>query len=84
MTDQRIYTFPRLLHIAYILCKVIVIKSSFTNSRKVQYFISINILLISISGKEKLILYPYRFSNPLVMHDFDSLILCLDNVARVY
>ena len=65
MTDQRIYTFPRILHIAYILCKIIVIKSSFTNSRKVQYFISINFVLISISGKEKLLLYPYKFSNSL-------------------
>ena len=65
MTDQRIYTFLSLLHIAYILGKIIAIKSSFINSRKVQYFICINFLLISISGKEKIILNPYRFSNSL-------------------
>ena len=65
MTDQRIYTVPSLFHIAYILRKIIVIRFSFTNSRKVQNFISIKFILISITRKEKLILNPYRFSNSL-------------------
>ena len=65
MTDQCIYTFPSLFQVAYILCKIIVIKCSFTNSGKVQYFISIEFILVSITRKEKLILGPYRFSNSL-------------------
>ena len=58
MIDQRIYTFPSLFHIAYILRKIIVIKCSFTNSRKVQNFISVKFILISITRKEKVILNP--------------------------
>ena len=65
MTDQCIYTFPSLFHVAYILCKIIVIKCSFTNLGKVQYFISIEFILVSITRKEKLILGPYGFSNSL-------------------
>ena len=64
VTNQRIYTFPSLFHIAYILRKIIiVIKRSFTNSRKVQDFISVKFILISIARKEKLIPNPYRFPN---------------------
>ena len=65
LTNQRIYTFPNFFHIAYILRKIIVIKCSFTSSRKVQNFISVKFILISIARKEKLVLNPYRFPNSL-------------------
>ena len=65
LTNQRIYTFPSLFHIAYILRKIIVIKCSFTSSRKVQNFMSVKFIFISIARKEKLVLNPYRFPNYL-------------------
>ena len=65
VTNQRILTFPSLFHIPYILRKRIVIKGSFTIPRKVQDFISVKFILISITRKEKLILIPYRFPNSL-------------------
>ena len=65
MTDQRINTFPSLFHIAYILCEIIVFKCSFTNSRKVQDFIFVKFILISITRKEKLILNPDGFPDSL-------------------
>ena len=65
MINQCIYTFPSLFHIAYILRKIIVMKHSFTNSRKVQDFISVKFILVSIARKENLIPNPYRFPNSL-------------------
>ena len=79
-TNQCIYTFPSLFHIAYILRKIIVMKHSFTNSRKVQDSISVKFILISIGRKKSSFLILIDFLIHLVIHGFDSrLILHLDN-----
>ena len=80
MINQRIYTFPSLFHIAYILRKITVTNVLLLIRERCIILALYNLYLSRSPEKKSSFLILIDFLIPLVIHGFDSrLILRLDN-----